>query len=335
MRGAAWRDGAASISGFFRDYAVKELQPESGKLVVMDGSVSLMQAYRVFEKNACSSAIFWDATTPNQHFIVTLSDLMTVLLAVDTTFFSARRARDPSVFLRQKGHKYDGRAPTHEDVLSLLPLRKYIAAKPHTRVHEVSSNTSIHEGLRLMFAHGVHRLPVFEQDRHGARSVQFILTYLHVCRFLVSRFRLPARTLGQTVASAQLGDPEGRMRTVPAAASVRAALACLLKYKLSVIPVVDARGRFVDVFSKYDFSFLRRKGPDFMLTRPVSAALRLRPASAEGAFTATPSFTVGELVVLIARRSLHRLVILRPDRTIARIISLRHVLAFLLSIELK
>jgi CBS domain-containing protein len=164
-------------------------------------------------------------------------------------------------------------------------------------------STSLHTSVRFLFAHDIHRMPVIDVD---GTVTQFI-TFRTVCRFLVSRFRLPSTVLSQSIISLDLG--ELHPVSVSPQDPVSEVLRLLLHYHLSAVPVVSARGRVVDVFSKADFSFLGLDPSFGFLDITVQDALSRRPEGAEVAHKCTPSAPIGTILRHIAQHNVHRVII--------------------------
>ena len=316
----------APLSNFLKGYAAYDVMPDSAKVIIVDDTFSMARALVIMSENATTSCTLWNTAMACYSGVVTSTDIMGCWLSVRNGYSDKyKKVCDTNTLLhlldliRIKDWKYlrfeykVGHAPGIEETLN---------AKPCTFYH-ANPETSLFDSIRFMFQHHIHRLPVV--NNYG--SLTHVLTFRSICRYLVSKFRLPAEILKKEVVSLGLG--EKNIATVYTDTSVEAAVAKLIAMKLSAMPVLEAgSNRVVNIFSKTDFIVLARDDHiDFNCT--VDHLLVNRPADVEPLHTLNLDATLGQVLKLIAESRVHRIVLIDENGELYSVVSLRHILGFL------
>ncbi|GIQ84328.1 hypothetical protein KIPB_005800 [Kipferlia bialata] len=319
-----------TIADFLRSYSVAELMPESAKVVVIQDTMSLYRAWRVMAENRVTSALLWDPSPDAERYtgILTASDLMTAALCVHEEYFTQQATEASHAELASFPSL--GYAPSFRTVLRQVSIKSWKGAGTqgstfyHRRPFMFATPThSVFSAVRYLFRNDIHRLPVLNLQG----SVTHSITYWTVCRFLVNLFRLPADVLDKRVL--QLGIGDRNIVTVRWTDPLKTVLEVLLRNRLSAVPVVDDQCHVVDIFSKADFAQLALFQSIDSLDMTLSESLKLRPQYVEPATIVDPDITLGKVLTLIASKAgIHRVVLSR-DGDIHAVVSLRHILAFL------
>ena len=196
----------------------------------------------------------------------------------------------------------------------------------------VSASTSIFDAATILVNHRIHRLPIIEKGEGGATdSVLGVISQIKVLRYIATQFQLrpdvlrrPLRELGigtfSNLATARMDTPLIRV------------LDMFVNMRISAVPIVDESGVLLDVYEKFDVSYLARDGAHTNLNMPVSQALAHRIEDLfEGVQTCTMSDTLSSLFDAMRTQSIHRLVVVDENKHLQGIISVSDVLAFILS----
>ncbi|KAA3674836.1 5'-AMP-activated protein kinase, regulatory gamma subunit, partial [Paragonimus westermani] len=167
----------------------------------------------------------------------------------------------------------------------------------------ITPEKTLLEAVCQLLKHKVHRLPVIDPV---SGNPLHILTHKRVLKYLhINLSQLPKPSfMSKRLCDLKLGTTEGIV-TVSQDCALHRALQYFIDFRVSALPVVDAQGRLVDIYAKFDVINLAATRTYRNLDITVYEALNYR-------------------------RGVHRLVIVQDEKVVG-IVSLSDLLRFLIA----
>ncbi|XP_065607315.1 5'-AMP-activated protein kinase subunit gamma-3 isoform X4 [Cyrtonyx montezumae] len=311
---------------FMRSHCCYDAVPTSCKLVVFDTTLEIKKAFVALVANGVRAAPLWDSK--KQSFVgeckgsseVTMGCgqsgqpyVSTGMLTI-TDFINIlhRYYRSPLVQIYEvEEHKIQ----TWREV--------YLQGSFKPLVY-ISPSDSLFDAVYSLIKHKIHRLPVIEPI---SGNVLHILTHKRILKFLhIFGSTIPKpRFLKKTVQELCVGTFRD-VAVVPENAPVYAALEIFVDRRVSALPVVNAAGQVVGLYSRFDVIHLAAQKTYNNLDISVREALRQRTVCLEGVLTCYPHETMEDIIDRIAEEQVHRLVLVDENRYPRGIVSLSDIL---------
>lgn len=190
------------------------------------------------------------------------------------------------------------------------------AAAPAARAHfcAASGDAPLLHAVRLMRDRGLTHVPVVDQGGTLLHTLEHwrVLRYVH--RHLSGAGAAAADLFQVTVGEVGIGT-HGELVSVGKETSVLCCLETLQRHGLSAVPVVDASGRLVEVYSRADTVGLASGRCDgFTLRREVGAVLQeLRGGVPFRGATCSKADALGELFERLEETGVQRLYVVEQD----------------------
>ncbi|XP_021256155.1 5'-AMP-activated protein kinase subunit gamma-3 isoform X2 [Numida meleagris] len=314
---------------FMRSHCCYDAVPTSCKLVVFDTTLEIKKAFVALVANGVRAAPLWDSKI--QSFVgecqgrqgsgettmgcgqsgqprvsagmLTITDFINIL---------HRYYRSPLVQIYEvEEHKIE----TWREV--------YLQGSFKPLVY-ISPSDSLFDAVYSLIKHKIHRLPVIEPI---SGNVLHILTHKRILKFLhIFGSTIPKpRFLKKTVQELCVGTFRD-VAVVPENAPVYAALEIFVDRRVSALPVVNAAGQVVGLYSRFDVIHLAAQKTYNNLDISVREALRQRTVCLEGVLTCYPHETMEDIIDRIAEEQVHRLVLVDENRYPRGIVSLSDIL---------
>ncbi|RWS23584.1 5'-AMP-activated protein kinase subunit gamma-2-like protein, partial [Leptotrombidium deliense] len=102
-----------------------------------------------------------------------------------------------------------------------------------------------------------------------------------------------------------------------------------IERRVSALPVVDEKGRVIDVYAKFDVINLAAEKTYNNLEIPIKKALEHRDQYFEGVVKCTVNDTLHTVIQKIVRAEVHRIVVVDDKDLVVGMISLSDILSFL------
>ncbi|KAJ4839918.1 AMP-activated serine/threonine-protein kinase regulatory subunit [Turnera subulata] len=249
------------ISSFLSTHTVYELLPESGKVIALDVTLPVKQAFHVLHEQGIPLAPLWDSFKGK--FVGVLSALDFILILselgnhgpnlteeeLETHTISAwkqgklhlNRQIDGNGRAYPRGLIHAGPYDSLKDV-ALKLLQNKISMVPV--IHSLSRDGSFPQLLHLASLSGILKC-ICRHFRHSAGSLPILQQ--PICSI----------PLGTWVP--QVGEPNGRpLAILRPNASLGAALSLLVQADVSSIPIVNENDSLLDIYSRSDITALAR-----------------------------------------------------------------------------
>lgn len=290
---------------FFKNYRCYDLIPISAKLVVFDTQLLVKKAFFALVQNGVRAAPLWDSTRQQFVGMLTITDFINIL----RTYY-----KSPLVHMDElEEHKIE----TWRDVLK-EKARSLVSIEP---------DASLFEAIKTLIHSKVHRLPVINPN---TGNVLYILTHKRILRFLfLYYYDLPHPSyLSKTLRELRIGTYENIATTTPNTPLI-IALNQFVERRVSALPVVDDKGRVVDIYAKFDVINLASEKTYNNLDITIKKALEHRDQWFEGVLKCTLDDTLESVMERIVKAEVHRLVVVDDDGCVIGVVSLSDILNYL------
>uniref|UniRef100_A0A8C5BE39 5'-AMP-activated protein kinase subunit gamma-1 n=1 Tax=Gadus morhua TaxID=8049 RepID=A0A8C5BE39_GADMO len=279
---------------FMKSHRCYDLVPTSSKLVVFDTSLQVKKAFFALVSNGVRAAPLWDSKKQCFVGMLTITDFINIL---------HRYYKSPLVQIYElEEHKIE--------TWRGKPLLK----KTYLLYDAVSS----------LLKNKIHRLPVIDPL---TGNTLYILTHKRILKFLklfISEMPIPA-FLDRTLEELHIGTFQN-IAVVRADTPLYTALGIFVEQRVSALPVVDDKGRVVDIYSKFDVINLAAEKNYNNLDVTVTKALQHRSQYFEGVLTCNRTETLQAIINRLVEAEVHRLVVVDENEVVKGIVSLSDIL---------
>ncbi|KZC10125.1 5'-AMP-activated protein kinase subunit gamma-2 [Dufourea novaeangliae] len=290
---------------FFKFHKCYDLIPTSAKLVVFDTHLLVKKAFFALVYNGVRAAPLWDSARQEFVGMLTITDFIKILQMYYTS---------PSVTMDElEEHELD-------------TWRKVLKDQVHPLV-SISPDASLYEAIKTLIHNRIHRLPVIDPD---TGNVLYILTHKRILRFLflyIHELPKPSFT-NKTLRELRIGTFDN-IETATEETSIILALKKFVERRCSALPIIDAEGKLVNIYSKFDVINLAAEKTYNNLDISLREANEHRNEWFEGVQSCKLDETLFTVMEKIVRAEVHRLVVVDDDDKVIGIISLSDLLFYL------
>uniref|UniRef100_T1P8Y7 CBS domain protein n=1 Tax=Musca domestica TaxID=7370 RepID=T1P8Y7_MUSDO len=290
---------------FFRFHKCYDLIPTSAKLVVFDTQLLVKKAFYALVYNGVRAAPLWDSQKQQFVGMLTITDFIKILRMY---------YKSPNASMEQlEEHKLDTwRSVLHKEVMPLV---------------SIGPDASLYDAIKILIHNRIHRLPVIDP---ATGNVLYILTHKRILRFLFLYINeLPKPSYMQKkLRDLKIGTYDN-IETADENTSILTALKKFVERRVSALPLVDAEGRLVDIYAKFDVINLAAEKTYNDLDVSLRKANEHRNEWFEGVQCCNLDETLYTILERIVRAEVHRLVVVDENRKVIGIISLSDILLYL------
>ncbi|KAK0148662.1 5'-AMP-activated protein kinase subunit gamma-1 [Merluccius polli] len=291
-----------------------DLVPTSSKLVVFDTSLQVKKAFFALVSNGVRAAPLWDSKKQCFVGMLTITDFINIL---------HRYYKSPLVQIYElEEHKIE----TWRELYLQDSFKPLVSIPP---------NASLYDAVSSLLKNKIHRLPVIDPL---TGNTLYILTHKRILKFLklfVSVFHSPLSSLisempipaflDKTLEELNIGTFQN-IAVVRADTPLYTALGIFVEQRVSALPVVDDKGRVVDIYSKFDVINLAAEKTYNNLDVTVTKALQHRSQYFEGVLTCNRHETLQAIINRLVEAEVHRLVVVDEKEVVRGIVSLSDIL---------
>ncbi|XP_060270060.1 5'-AMP-activated protein kinase subunit gamma-1 isoform X2 [Ovis aries] len=236
-----------------------DLIPTSSKLVVFDTSLQVKKAFFALVTNGVRAAPLWDSKKQSFVGMLTITDFINIL---------HRYYKSALVQIYElEEHKIE----TWREVYLQDSFKPLVCISP---------NASLFDAVSSLIRNKIHRLPVIDPE---SGNTLYILTHKRILKFLklfITEFPKP-EFMSKSLEELQIGT-YANIAMVRTTTPVYVALGIFVQHRVSALPVVDEKGRVVDIYSKFDVINLAAEKTYNNLDVSVTKALQHRSHYFEG-----------------------------------------------------
>uniref|UniRef100_A0A669EFM2 5'-AMP-activated protein kinase subunit gamma-1 n=1 Tax=Oreochromis niloticus TaxID=8128 RepID=A0A669EFM2_ORENI len=288
---------------FMKSHRCYDLVPTSSKLVVFDTSLQVKKAFFALVSNGVRAAPLWDSKKQCFVGMLTITDFINIL---------HRYYKSPLVQIYElEEHKIE----TWREVYLQDSFKPLVSISP---------NASLYDAVSSLLKNKIHRLPVIDPL---TGNTLYILTHKRILKFLklfVTEMPKPS-FLRQTLEELNIGTFKN-IAVVRADTPLYTALGIFVEQRVSALPVVDDKGRVVDIYSKFDVINLAAEKTYNNLDVTVTKALQHRSQYFEGVLTCNRHETLEAIINRLVEAEVHRLVVVDEHEVVKGIVSLSDIL---------
>ncbi|KAI1288097.1 5'-AMP-activated protein kinase subunit gamma-2 [Halotydeus destructor] len=295
---------------FFKFYHCYDLIPISAKLIVFDTQLLVKKAFHALVSNGVRSAPLWDSSRHSFVGMLTITDFINILR-------NYHKSSSPG--LGKMAELEEQRLETWRNVLYELEEARPLVT--------IGPNASLFDAVKKLIHNKVHRLPVVDQE---TGNVLYILTHKRILKFLFLYFYdLPLpRYLDKPLSQLGIGTFKDIAVTTVTSTLIEA-LDLFAERRVSALPVVDSKGKVVDIYAKFDVINLVAEKTYVNLEITIKKALEYRNDYFEGVIKCTVNDTLRQVMEKIVKAEVHRLVVVDEADRVIGMISLSDILSFL------
>ncbi|XP_045119682.1 5'-AMP-activated protein kinase subunit gamma-2-like isoform X8 [Portunus trituberculatus] len=287
---------------FFKFHQTYDLIPISAKLVVFDTRLQVKKAFFALVYNGVRAAPLWDSARQQFVGMLTITDFIRIL----QNFYNSPN--------RKMEELEDHRLETWRTVLK-DEARPLISIRP---------DESLYVAIRSLIHHKIHRLPVIDPS---TGNVLYIVTHKRILKFLylyINELPKPS-ILHKSLKEMDIGT-YNNIETAREDTLIIQALNKFVERRISALPIVDADGKLVDIYAKFDVINLAAEGTYSNLDVTLRKANEYRNEWFEQVHRCTLQETLGTIMERIVRAEVHRLVVVDEKDRVMGIISLSDIL---------
>ncbi|XP_059967810.1 5'-AMP-activated protein kinase subunit gamma-1 isoform X3 [Mesoplodon densirostris] len=188
----------------------------------------------------------------------------------------------------------------------------------------ISPNASLFDAVSSLIRNKIHRLPVIDPE---SGNTLYILTHKRILKFLklfITEFPKP-EFMSKSLEELQIGT-YANIAMVRTTTPVYVALGIFVQHRVSALPVVDEKGRVVDIYSKFDVINLAAEKTYNNLDVSVTKALQHRSHHFEGVLKCYLHETLETIINRLVEAEVHRLVVVDENDVVKGIVSLSDIL---------
>ncbi|XP_053629238.1 uncharacterized protein SNF4Agamma isoform X3 [Cherax quadricarinatus] len=287
---------------FFEFHHTYDLIPISAKLVVFDTRLQVKKAFFALVYNGVRAAPLWDSARQQFIGMLTITDFIRIL----QNFYNSPN--------RKMEELEDHRLETWRTVLK-DESRPLISIRP---------DESLYVAIRSLIHHKIHRLPVIDP---ATGNVLYIVTHKRILKFLylyINELPKPS-ILQKPLRELEIGTYKN-IETASQDTLIIEALNKFVEHRISALPIVDAEGKLVDIYAKFDVINLAAEGTYNNLDVTLLKANEYRNEWFEQVHSCTLDETLGTIMERIVRAEVHRLVVVDEKNRVVGVISLSDIL---------
>ena len=291
---------------FFKLHRCYDLIPISAKLIVFDTQLLVKKAFHALVSNGVRAAPLWNSSTQSFVGMLTITDFINIL----RTYY-----KSPDVKIEE---------------LEEQNLEKWITVLSENSVRSLSSigpDASLFDAIKTLIHDKVHRLPVIDPE---TGNVLYIMTHKRILKFLFLYYNeLPLpRYLDRPIRELQGLGTYQKIATTTMDAPLIEAMHQFVERRVSALPVVDHKGKVIDIYAKFDVINLAAEKTYYNLDMTVRKALEYRNEYFEGVVKCTQNDTLRQVMERVVKGEVHRIVVVNESDEVIGMISLSDLLSF-------
>ncbi|RWS03019.1 AMP-activated protein kinase subunit gamma-2-like protein, partial [Dinothrombium tinctorium] len=290
---------------FFKFYRCYDLIPISAKLVVFDTQLLVKKAFYALVSNGVRAAPLWDSSRQEFVSMLTITDFINIL----RTYYKSSLAKIEEL-----------------EEQKLEAWRNVLKEKSRPLI-SIDPDACLFEAIKTLVHNKIHRLPVIDPE---TGNVIYILTHKRILKFLfLYYYDLPTPSyLNKSIKELKIGTYENIAVTMMNTPLIQA-LQQFIERRVSALPVVDEKGRVIDIYAKFDVINLAAEKTYGNLDMPIKKALEHRDQYFEGVIKCTLNETLHQVLEKIVQAEVHRIVVVDEKDLVVGMISLSDILSFL------
>lgn len=289
-----------------KEHMAYELIPNSGKVVVFDSELSVLQSFQALLEHDINCAPVFDSAQRRYLGMLSVTDFIDIL--------------------RHSYCSKDGQLhPVNQRIKDWQEIKRSRGTSIN-RLLCISPECSLYEAVRLLIEYRIHRLCVVQLAL--GNTVLCVLSYHRILRFLLSTVQKLAEKL--SIRASGIGTYSGIV-TATFDTSLEDALNLLITHQVPALPIVDNNGIVIDYYSRSDTRFLAVDGRlegQASLHDALTAHQHERPPVSAVKCSLDDSLYKVCRRLIVCRR--HMVIVTHPEGTLLATLSLEQIFVFIL-----
>lgn len=188
----------------------------------------------------------------------------------------------------------------------------------------------LYEACRRMLKTRARRIPLVDvDDESGRETVVSVITQYRILKFIAVNNENYTIMLKKPVREIGLGTYEN-LATATMNSSVLEVIDLMVKNNISSVPIIDRKGRVMNVFEAVDVIPCIKGGAYEELESTIGDALNRRADDFPGIYTCSEEDRLDSIFDTIRKSRVHRLIVVDDDGRLKGIISLSDILKYVL-----
>jgi len=300
------------IKEFLSSHPCYDLLPISSQIIVFDISLPLKKAFYAMLQNEIRAATLWNSEQQCVVGMLTVTDFINILRHYHYNPPVNETDMQLEDHLIQSWKEQETKKPmSNKDLFSLNPMG------------------TIYDAAKMLIANQIHRVPLIDRG-DNKETVIGVIKQFKILRFLATNLKEIPSFFHKSVQELGIGTFQG-ISTATMENRLIDVLDLMKKYRISVVPIVDQHGVLLDVYEKFDVTYLARVGALRDLNMTIEKALQHRIKEVfEGVHTCLETDTLLSIMETIKMMTLHRLLVVDKEGRLKGILSLSDILSFLI-----
>ncbi|TIB66328.1 hypothetical protein E3P78_00106 [Wallemia ichthyophaga] len=307
-----------AIRTFLQSKDCLSILPVSSKMIVFDTRLQVIKALNALVQNGVVSAPLWSSVESKFAGMLTISDLVHLMQYYYATTSSYEGAADDVEQLTLGNLRGEFRLVALA-WLTIQDIETAIEVLPPP-LHSIHPMRPLLEACHILMTSHARRLPLIDHDdRTDVEVVLSVLTQYRVLKFIAMNCK---ETLGlqKTLLELNIGtyasNSDTSLEPLAVATMDTTVFDVVHQFSakgISAVPIVDEEGAVINLYETVDVITLVRLGSYQSLDLTISSALAQRSAEFPGVITCSPKETLANVFSLIAKRRVHRLVMVEDE----------------------
>ncbi|KAI6780075.1 Nuclear protein-like protein [Emericellopsis cladophorae] len=305
--------GLQNIREFLKVRCGYDVFPLSFRLIVLDHDLLIKKSLNIMIQNSIVSAPLWDSQKSCFAGTLTATDYINVI----------------QYYYQFPNEMYK----LDQFRLSSLPdIEKAIGASPIETI-SVNPLMPLFDAIKHMLSTRARRIPLIDvDDETGKGWVVSVITQYRILKFIAVNNEHNTVLFKKTVRELNMGTYKN-IATTRMDNSVLDVIHQMVARNISCVPVVDDKGRVLNVFEAVDIIPCIKGGLYEELNGTIGDALCKRPEDSPGIYTCSEHDRLQSIFDTIRKSRVHRLIVVDDDNKLKGVISLSDILTWVILSE--
>mmetsp|Transcript_8225 Transcript_8225/g.12182 ORF Transcript_8225/g.12182 Transcript_8225/m.12182 type:complete len:385 (+) Transcript_8225:234-1388(+) len=311
--------GKAAITQFLDEHNCFSVLRYSGKVVVFDTRIPIQLAFYALVEHDMQAAPLWDPSIRQFVGLLTVTDFIDIL-------------RYYRSCMEQNFENYTIQDLATRSIAEILEDPNTAEHLKHRQFLSADADATLKQSCILLHKNSLDFLPVIlPSDMRVLATV----TYTNILEHLVTHFREQRRLFDDSIYDLNIGTYGADVVTVQPHHTLQECLAVCQSRHLSAVPVVDAQGRVLNVYSRSDISFLHHATDADDAVRSLDKTVgeilgmqRTDVSTPDRLHTCSPTHTLQSIFEYFAQLKFNRLIVVDEEHRCVGVVSARDLVAY-------
>jgi len=299
-------EGNEHFEQFFKWYKCYDLIPTSAKLVVLDTRLIVKKAFYAMVDTGVRACTLWDSKLQQFVGMLTITDFIRIL---------------------QNNYKGQGEAMSAFEEQRLCDVKGVTTEEP-SDVYHMYPDSTLYDAAMMLLEKKIHRLPIIDPANGNVLS---ILTQKPLVKFLYTFFPNleNVEVLKKSIRVANVGTFHD-IKTATWDMTILDALNIFVEDRISALPIVDAEGKLINIYSKFDVINLAAEKTYTYLDVSLKEATSHKTGWFSGVHSCNSDESVFTVMERLVQTDVARLVVTDQEQKVAGIVTVSDIIFYLM-----